>query len=94
MEAYDASRPQAKAMPFQKAVTPSFFKRVLTVTPRPLPVTCIRVFTVSMGWVKLTVKTHDAPPSAMDSSRFGALGEFAIFDRIKVKLQVLQNQKL
>ena len=26
-----------------------------------------------MGWVKFTVKTHDAPPRAIDCIRFGLL---------------------
>lgn len=67
------SRPQANAIPFQRAVTPSFLTKEVTVVVKPRPDTCIRVFTVSMGCVKLTVKTHAAPPNAIDSKRFGVL---------------------
>ena len=79
MNSHDASRPQAKAIPFQKAVTPSFFRRLLNVNPMPFPETCILVLIVSIGWVKLTVNTHEAPPSAMDWTRLGLLGSDIFF---------------
>ena len=59
----------------------------------------MRVFTNSMGWVKLTVKTHEAPPRTMDMRREGfffsevarmeAAGEVAMIEVAKLLVQFL-----